>query len=545
MGNDATADKSIEKLARWKTGRLNWENYWQEISEYVQPNFSNTFFTNGYALTQAQKKDQKRFDGAAEIALYRFAASMESMLTPRNSKWHALATDDVSLNMKPRVRAFFDDATDILFKYRYAPQANFASQCHEHYQALGFLGTGSMYVDKLSPRGFRYSTIHIAQVYFGENHQGIIEEAIRPFRLTARNALAKFQSIPGANIPEDLMKKANGPNPEEFVELIHCVEPNTNRDPRRKDWRGMKFVSYYIYVQSRETIIMEGFNSFPYAISRYLTAPGELYGRSPAMQCFTNIKVLNEQKKTVLKQGHRVVDPVLLAHDDGVLDGFSLRPGSINSGAINSRGQRMVDVLPTGNLSLGHEMMDMERKEINAAFMTDLFQILTDGPQMTATEVIEKAREKGALLSPTMGRQESEFLGPLIERELDLAVMQGLLPPMPPELLEAGGEYKIIYDSPLARAQKAEQAAGLMRTVGWAAEIAQTTQNPAPLDHFNWDVIIPELSITQAVPGRWMATPEQVQSLRQGRQEQIATQQVIQAGPTVAAMQKNSGLKSP
>jgi len=140
-----------------------------------------------------------------------------------------------------------------------------------------------------------------------------------------------------------------------------------------------------------------------------------------------------------------------------------------------------------------------------------------------------------------MGRQESEFLGPLIEREIDLSMMQGLLPPMPPELIEAGGEYQVVYDSPLARAQKAEQTAGIMRTVQWAAEVSQLTQNPEPLDHFDWNAIIPDLALNNAVAGRYMSSPEKLEAIRQGRAQQIATQQVIDAGPTVAAITKQQG----
>ncbi len=533
MSGDPVAQDIIQELDRKRSNRTNWESYWQEVVELVQPSLSNTF-SNNIVSTQGAKKDSKRFDGSAEVALHRFAAAMESMLTPRNSRWHGLATNDTSLNRKSRVRNWFDDATDVLFKYRYAPKANFASQCHEHYTGLGSIGTACLFADKLTPKGFRYATIHMANIYFDTNFQGIIDTAIRPFKLTARNAEQQFKGQISVDI-----QKALANNPDQLFDFIHCVKPNMEIDPARKDWRGMAYASYYVEVQARKVILREGYHSFPFAISRYTTAPGELYGRSPGMQALTNIKVLNEQKKTILKQGQRIVDPVLLAHDDGVLDSFSLKPGAINSGAINSRGQRLVDVLPTGNLSVGFEMMDQERKEISAAFLVDLFQILVEGPQMTATEVIERAREKGALLSPTMGRQESEFLGPLIEREIDLAMMQGLLPPMPPELLEAGGEYQVVYDSPLARAQKAEQTAGIMRTVQWAAEVSQLTQNPEPLDHFNWDVIIPDLALNNAVAGRYMSSPEQLAAIRDGRAQQQAIEQVIQAGPTVAAISKN------
>lgn len=528
------AQSVLDRLRKAKSSRLNWESYWEECAEYAQPNFSNTFMTDGYSISQAQKKDRKRVDGTAEIALFRCAAVMESLLTPRNTLWHNLTTNDKDLNKIPSVRNWFDDTRDRLFKYRYASQANFASQCHEHYMALGLNGTGCMFIDKLSPKGFRYSQIHVAQIYFYENHQGVIDEAIRPFKLTARNALQRWPK----GLPEDIVKAA-AERPHDLFNFIHSVYPRSDIDYDRKDFKGMAFESCYVAEQGNWLVEEGGYHTFPYAISRYVTAPGELYGRSPTMQALTNIKVLNQQKITILKQGHRIVDPVLLAYDDGVLDSFSLKPGAINPGAMSGEGKRLVDVLPTGNLAVGEKMMQMEKDEINAAFMTDLFQIFMDRPQMTATEVMELAREKGILFSPTMGRQETEFLGPMIEREMDLAMQQGLLLPMPPELIAAGGDYKVIFDSPLSRAQRSEQAAGIMRTISWASQIASETQSPAPLDHFDFDVIIPELSDIQGVPAAWMKTPDKIDAMRKARDQEQQTKNVIQAGPTIAALTKN------
>jgi hypothetical protein len=82
-------------------------------------------------------------------------------------------------------------------------------------------------------------------------------------------------------------------------------------------------------------------------------------------------------------------------------------------------------------------MLAEGRAIINDSFLVTLFQILIDSPQMTATEVLQRAQEKGALLSPTMGRQQSEFLGPTIERELDVLAQQGMIPPMPAILQQA------------------------------------------------------------------------------------------------------------
>jgi hypothetical protein len=137
-----------------------------------------------------------------------------------------------------------------------------------------------------------------------------------------------------------------------------------------------------------------------------------------------------------------------------------------------------------------------------------------------------------------VGRQQSEYLGPLIEREIDVLVRQQLLPPMPPALMEAQGEYRVEYDSPLSRAQRAEEVAGVMRTVETALNIVNVTQDPSPLDHFDWDAIIPEVAEIQAVPTRWMRASDQVKALRDGRQQAQQQQQTVNALPGVAAMTK-------
>ena len=253
------------------------------------------------------------------------------------------------------------------------------------------------------------------------------------------------------------------------------------------------------------------------------------------------IKVLNEQKKTLLTQGHRAVAPVLLSHDDGVLDTFSMQPGAMNAGGVTAEGRALVHALPVGNLAAGQELMDMERNTINEAFLVTLFQILVDTPTMTATEVLERAREKGALLSPTMGRQQSELLGPMIEREIDLLMKQGLLPPMPDLLIEARGDFDIEYDSPLSRSQRAEEASGWLRTLEAAIAYANTTQDLAVLDQFDTDVIYAQLAEINAVPPSWMRSKEAVQGLRESRERSQIGEQLTAAAPAAAGVMKQLG----
>jgi hypothetical protein len=240
---------------------------------------------------------------------------------------------------------------------------------------------------------------------------------------------------------------------------------------------------------------------------------------------------------------------VLLYHDDGVLGGnFKLRAGKGIAGGVNADGKLLVHALPTGNIAVAEDMMESERKVINDAFLITLFQILVDTPQMTATEVMERAREKGMLVAPTAGRLQSEFLGPLIERELGLLMTQGIWPNMPSILKSSpeASEYTIEYDSPMSRLQRAEKASGFMRALSTAAEYAKNTMDIAPLDWFNFDVAMPEILDIHGAPTAWTRTQEEVDAIRAGRQEQAQQQQMVEAAPAMASVMKSApGMMKP
>jgi len=525
------AAEVLREFQQLSGDRTNWESHWTEIAERVMPMHARAF-GQGMNRTQGEKRNSEVYDSTAAIALNRFAAILDSLLTPRNQTWHRLTVSDKTLAKDRRVKLYFEDATEVLFKYRYSPKANFASQNQMNYKALGAYGTGSLFIDELYREpGLRYRNIHLGEIYFAENHQGIVDKALRYFPLTARQANKKWKD----KVPQRIHDQA-AINPEAIFYFVHCVKPREDQDPKRADYKGMPYAAYYVSVEGQSLLAEEGFSTFPYSISRYEQGPGEVYGRSPAMDVLPAIKTLNEEKKTVLKQGHRTVDPVILVHDDGVLDSLSLKPGAVNAGGVSADGRPLVHTLPVGNIAVGKDLMDDERAVINDAFLVTLFQILVESPQMTATEVMERTREKGILLAPTIGRQQDEYLGPMIERELDLLSRQGLLPPMPQALVEAGGEYRVIYDSPLSKAQRAEEAAGLMRTIEMTLNVVNVTQNPEPLDHFNFDIIVPEISDIQGVPARWMKDPKVVQAMRQSRAEQAQQNQDIQAAPGTAAL---------
>lgn len=351
--------------------------------------------------------------------------------------------------------------------------------------------------------------------------------------LTARQAVQKWGSKCPPNITEIADKY-----PERQFFFLHWVRPNTDKDPLRKDFKGMDYSSYYVSIEGRTLLEEGGYRTFPYAVSRYFQAPNEAYGRSPAMDVLPSLKTLNEQKKTMLKQGHRIVDPVLLAHDDGIIDGFSLEPGAINNGGISAEGRLLVQPLPTGNVQAGKEFMDEERQLINDTFLISLFQILTENPEMTATEVAERVKEKGILLAPTIGRQQSEYIGPMVDRELDILARQGKLPPMPPVLKAIKAEYSHVHDSPISRIMRAESASGTLRTFESLGQLAQLTGDPSVMDIIDVDSAAADIARSNSVPERNIRTPQELAKIKQQRAKTAQQQQMIQAAPAAAGVMK-------
>lgn len=530
-----TDDKAGEMIRMYQqlyTDRALFETQWQEISELVSPNESRSF--QGQFINKGEKRNVKQYDSTAQIALGRFMAILDSLLTPVGQTWHSLRTDDPILNRDKATMEYLDQVNRILFRERYKPHANFIEGNQQVWSSLGAYGTGFLFADQIwGQKGFRYKFIPLGNMYVAEDHQGKFDKFFRKYRMTARQAYQEFED----NLPRDIIEMAKTV-PETRYDFLHAVVPREDYDPNRKDFRGMPWASYDISLTGNKMLREKGYRTKPYLGTRYDTSLEEVYGRSPAMTVLPTIKTLNEEKKTLIKQAHRIVDPMYLVHDDGVLSGMTVIPGTVIPGGVDQNGRPLVHALQTGNVQIGKDIMDDDRADIKSAFMTDLFQILMETPEMTATEVMERVKEKGILISPAVSRQE-QYLGDLINREIDLAVQQRLLPPDQPRMFrEAKGEFSIRFESPLAKMRRAEESAGFMRLVEQGLQIAQSVQDPSIMYFFNFDEAMPALAEIGGVPPKWINSIDKVNQMRQAQNQQQAIQQAIQAGPAAAAVLK-------
>jgi hypothetical protein len=525
------------EFAQKVSERSTFAGHCEEVAQLILPTSRNTFNYQNYN-TPGAKKTAQQVDSTGMLALHRFCAIADSMVTPRNMKWHGLQGDDYV--MKDRAcRLWFENTTNILFRQRYDANANFAAQNYNNWQGLGAFGNSTMYVDRYDNRwhgggrGLRYKAVPFGETYYGENHQGKVDRMIRAFRLTAYQAVQKW----GLEwLPENLRAPLQQDSQTTFM-FLHCVRPrDDDYDPEALDERSMPFSSYYVSVEGNCLMAPErGYRDFPYAVSRYDQTPGEVYGRGPAMLVLPALKTLNAQKVVFLKQGHRSADPILLMADDGVV-GMDMRPGAQNKGGVNSDGRPLVHTLPTGDVQLTLEMMQEERGIVDDVFLVSLFKVLSEHPNMTATQVIELVNEKGMLVAPTLGRQHTEYVGGMVPRELNLLSEMGMLDEMPPRLREAMGAYEVTDTSPLALAAQAGEVAGFLRSVEQTRELVNITQDPSLLDVYDFDVATPDIARINRSRESWLSSPQKIAATRRGRAQQQKVAQEVQAAPAQAAL---------
>jgi hypothetical protein len=516
----------LKRFDRLSAQRQNWETHWQEVADYMMPRKAD--------VTKLRSKGDKRteliFDSSPLQAVELLAASLHGMLTNPSTPWFSLRFKD-EMAEEDEAKEWLESATETM--YAAFNRSNFQQEIFELYHDLITFGTAAMYIEEDNEDILKFSTRHINEVYIAENDKGRIDTVYRRFKISARAAIQQFGSAVSNKVDT-----VNAKDPYEEIEIIHAVYPRTDFNPNKKDKSNMPFESVYIEYASGDELSVSGFREFPFVVPRYLKASHEIYGRSPAMTALPDVKMLNEMSKTTIKSAQKQVDPPLLVPDDGFILPVRTVPGGLNFYRSGTRDR--IEALNIGaNTPLGLNMEEQRRNSIRNAFYVNQL-MMQQGPQMTATEVIQRNEEKMRLLGPVLGRLQSELLKPLIDRTFNIILRKNLFAPIPEFL--AGQDVEIEYVSPLAKAQKSTELQSIMRAI----EIMGSLSNVAPVfDHINMDKLVRHLADIVGVPQKILKPQNQLNAERQQaeqQQEQMQQmqqlQQVAEAGGKIAPLAK-------
>lgn len=528
------AESILRRLSKMKEIRANWEGIWQFLAERTDP--KNACIRYPHYPGQINNGGQK-FDSTATLAIPKWASAVDGLTTPKTQKWHNITLTDEYLANKFKV--YLEQVRDILFARRYAARSNFTNANYEALKTVGHYGGAPFSVtrDPLRPKGVLYKTWPIKEFYIAQNFQGDIDTYFRIYTATVRQLKQEFTELPYII--------SSCQNLETTFDILHAVFPNEEYDPSSLMTEKKKIASVYICIKSGEIIEEGGFDLCPYLYQRYDVVPSlqDPYGYSPLMLCLPEVRDLNAMMKDNLRMGEKISNPTLLMSEDDIINRDQIRPGVLVPEGLDANGNPRIKPLEYGHNSIPFNLEFIQgfREVVNQTFGLDLFQILVNKPDMTATEVLQRAQEQATLMTPTTSRREKEFLGPMIEIELDLAFKQGAMPPMPDELREAlshgDTEFGFEYESPIRRAQEADDAAAVLRVL----QTATTLQafDPSVKNEINAHRSLAILGDVWGAPASMYNTPEEKAALDMNDQQLRQAQLMLEAAPVIGKSAKD------
>ena len=523
----------VKRKGKLKAQRGSWETHWQDLSNYVLPN-SADFNTK---RSRGDKRTTLLYDSTGVHANEMLAAGLHGMLTNPASNWFSLRVknDSQDTGSSSEAKQWLEDTTNVVLSEIAAPSVAFPSHIHEYYLSLCSIGTACMFVGEPSTReGISFRAIHIDEIFIAENADGIIDTVFRSFKMTVRQIVQKWGE---ESLSPRIKRMYEKQEFDKEIDLLHCVYPRDDVDKGKRAATMLPVASVYIDEKENHVLAEGGFHEMPYMVSRWSKTVGEVFGRSPAMTALPDIKMLQEIMKTTIKAAQKIVDPPLLVPDDGVLGPIRTIPGGLNYYRASS-GARIEPLLTGGNIGISYEMMTDLRDRIRTTFFLDQLQF-QGAPRMTATEVVERTERTLRLLGPTLGRLQSEFLGPMIERIYGVLSRAGRLPGPPESIAEQ--ELKIEYVSPLARAQRQSETQGIMRTLEFIGPIAG--MDPQAAQVIKGADTVRHIAELNGVPPMLLKSNEELMEEAKAQQEaQAAQQQMMQGAQVMDMMQKGANV---
>ena len=522
--------------------RSNWERRWQLQAELIRPMRSDFTVTRA----EGEERTQKLYDSTALLAQDNLASGLWSQITNAANVWFSLKHPDEEIDRQRDVRAWLERASKTMLAAFGGSGQRFYAQALEVYRDAPTFGTAVFY-NEFRPQQadvyFRALPLH--ECYIGSNQWHEVDKVFRKFEMTARQAVQAFgeEAFPA----NSGIRRAADKRPFERHSFIHAVLPIDEMEvDKRQKQSGKAYASLWVGVDDAVVLRESGYYELPYQVPRWSQASRGVYGDSQADLAMPDIRMVNTMARTTLSGAELAVKPPLLAPNESAVRGANRRglrtgPQSIIYGGVTAEGRPLYQPLITGaNVGLGLEMEEQRRHAIREAFFFSLLQMV-GAPNATATEVLQREEEKLRLMGPQLGRLQSEFLDPLIDRVFGILLREGAFGPeeaIPEPLLEQS-DIAVAYVSPLARAQRVSEAASADRFVASLGSLASVTGDPSVWDNVDQDALAQTYGEAYGIAQSVLVDPETRDARRQERVQAQQAQQLAAQAPGAARALKD------
>lgn len=465
------------------------------------------------------------YDSTAVEAVDSLANTLVASLTPPWMPFFSLQPgpniplgkerDDLTKNLS--------ELTNILFTY--LNTSNFMQEIQPSYLDL-IAGTGIITIEPSdSGEGFVFRNVPVKECAF-EEVNGRFDWVFREYDVTSTELMAKYED----RLDQDMLRMCKE-EPRKMWCIVSAVVP---------DGRKYEHVVFLKQGKSAEdgpkVLQRNQLERNPYIIFRWSKLPNMAYGRGPAMRALPDVLYLNRIKEFALDNAALSIGGVWTGLDDGQFNPYTVQilpttviPVSSNDG-VNPSLRRLE---AGGDFNITQFTLDSLRSDIRKMFHADRFGDL-NGPKMTATEVIQRAKIIAQALGATFGRLQDELLIPLVQKMVQILAEQQVLDK---GLRIDGRTIKVAFVSSLAQAQQLEQMNNVVQLTTIAQQLSQIDPNAAAM--VDGSKVVSKIRELLNVDPSLMRDPAEMQRAQQAMQMQAQAAMAQQQGavPGEAAIQ--------
>ncbi|HBR0871265.1 TPA: phage tail protein [Klebsiella pneumoniae] len=524
-----TLKEQLQKQqAQLTNDRSSFDPHWRELSDFINPRGSRFLVTD---VNRDDRRNTKIVDPTATLAARTLSSGMMSGITSPARPWFKLATPDPDMMDYGPVKLWLEVVQRRMNEV--FNKSNIYQSLPLLYASLGNYSTGAMAVLEDDSDVIRTMMFPIGSYYMANSARGSVDTCFRKFSMTVRQLVMEF----GLNNVSDSVKGMwDSGNYESWIEVIHAVYPNIDRDTAKLNSKNkpIKSVYYEVGGDSDKLLRESGFDEFPIMAPRWEVNGEDVYGSScPGMIALGQVKALQLEQKRKSQLIDKATNPPMVGPSSLRNQRVSLLPGDITyiDQVTGQDGFKPAYLVNPNTADLLADIQDT-RQIINSAYFVDLFMMLQNinTRSMPVEAVIEMKEEKLLMLGPVLERLNDECLNPLIDRTFSIMARKNLLPP-PPDVLQ-GMPLRIEYISVMAQAQKSIGLSSLSSTVGFIGQLAQA--KPEALDKLNVDQAIDAFAEMSGVSPTVIVPQEQVEQVREQRAQQQQQQQMVAMGMAAA-----------
>lgn len=528
MAAETLKEQLQKQQAQLTNDRSSFDPHWRELSDFINPRGSRFLVTD---VNRDDRRNTKIVDPTATLAARTLSSGMMSGITSPARPWFKLATPDPDMMDYGPVKLWLEVVQRRMNEV--FNKSNIYQSLPLLYASLGNYSTGAMAVLEDDSDVIRTMMFPIGSYYMANSARGSVDTCFRKFSMTVRQLVMEF----GLNNVSDSVKSMwDSGNYESWIEVIHAVYPNIDRDTAKLNSKNkpVKSVYYEVGGDSDKLLRESGFDEFPIMAPRWEVNGEDVYGSScPGMIALGQVKALQLEQKRKSQLIDKATNPPMVGPSSLRNQRVSLLPGDITyiDQVTGQDGFKPAYLVNPNTADLLADIQDT-RQIINSAYFVDLFMMLQNinTRSMPVEAVIEMKEEKLLMLGPVLERLNDECLNPLIDRTFSIMARKNLLPP-PPDVLQ-GMPLRIEYISVMAQAQKSIGLSSLSSTVGFIGQLAQA--KPEALDKLNVDQAIDAFAEMSGVSPTVIVPQEQVEQVREQRAQQQQQQQMVAMGMAAA-----------